>query len=204
MPPFLILALPRSRTVWLSHLLTYGPARCEHDFIAQCGTINQFVGAFGPQGLAGSCETAAMLGWKVIKLRMPTARLVLVRRPLDEVAKSLRQACLEVGIDLPVPMAELELRDSMLDALARVPGVKSFDFIELEDEQACKWIFEHCLETQWDREHWQRLAQVNIQVDLRARFEYLASVAPRLEALRREVIFASTAIQGGPSWLGLN
>jgi len=201
--PFLILALPRSRTAWLSHFLTYGPKVCEHDYIINCASIEEFLLAFR-QGLAGSVETGAMLGWKVLRQRMPTARIVLVRRDYQEAARSLANACGEAGVVLPIPYDELATRDSLLDAISQMPGVRQIRYEELSDESTCHWLFEHCLELPFDRDHWARLASTNIQIDMRSRIELLVHRQPQLEALRAEVIDASSRISGGTSWLGLN
>src|SRR5665213_98688 len=134
--PFLILALPRSRTAWLSHFLTYGPKVCEHDYIINCASIEEFLLAFR-QGLAGSVETGAMLGWKVLRQRMPAAKIVLVRRDYEQAAHALAQACAEVGVALPVPLGELAMRASLLHAIARMPGVSSIRYEELSEESTC-------------------------------------------------------------------
>ena len=168
-----------------------------------CTYINDFVSAFS-RGLDGTVETGAMLGWKVIRQRLPDAKLVLVRRPVEDCIRSLVKAFGAAQINLPVLTQEIELRDTLLDAIAGVPGVHSLEFDELSDESRIKWLFEYCLEVPFDREHWTRLARTNIQIDLRERLQFLAGAAPRLEAFRTEVIQASNLIEGGPSWLGLN
>jgi len=201
--PFLVLALPRSRTAWLSHFLTYGPKVCEHDYIINCTSIEEFLLAFR-QGLAGSVETGAMLGWKIIRQRMPTAKIVLIRRDYQEAARSLAKACEAAGVVLPVPYDELATRDSLLDAISQMPGVHQLRYEQLSDEASCRWLFEHCLELPFDQEHWQRLASTNIQIDMRSRIELLVHRQPQLAALRAEVIAASANVSGGASWLGLN
>lgn len=198
-PPFLVLALPRSRTAWLSHYLSHGPDRCGHDEIIDCKTLPEFIDRFhGSARLAGSCETGAVDGWRAILAGMPKVRLLLVRRPPLAVWGSLAK----FGIAPPTQM--LEARNEMLNAVAAVPGVTQVRFSDLNDEQCCRWIFEHLLEKDWDRSHWLRMRDFNIQVDMPRRIAKLQRCHADLEVLKDSVREACQKVDGGLGCLGLN
>jgi|SRR6185437_10728215 len=177
---FMILSLPRSRSAWLAHYLNYGSRRCGHDLAIQADTIEQFLGAY-QQGLWGTCETGAVVAWRLIRHLAPELRLVTVHRPLIEVCRSLEARGLVPRLD------ELAQREAALEALAKQPGVHSLDFRDLASVDACGWLFEHCLELEFDPEWYARCSILNIQVDLVAREAQLRARAPAIAGLMAEV-----------------
>ena len=70
---FLILSLPRSRSKWLSCFLSPPGRDCGHDLIVGCGSLADFSKALALR--VGSCETGAMVGWKLVRQVMPEVRL---------------------------------------------------------------------------------------------------------------------------------
>lgn len=189
-PPFLVLSLPRSRSAWLSHFLAYDGRRVGHDLALDCDSIENFLKPF-VAGLAGSCETGAVLGWKVLRQRLPMARLALVRRPLAEVLFSLER----FGLDFDE--SDLFLKNELLDLVSSLPGVRSWDFDDLRGELACQQLFEFCLGEPFDRDWWWELHFTNIQVDMKARWAKIQSRQPQMLALRAEIAAASLLLPGG-------
>src|ERR1700743_833304 len=104
--PFVVFALPRSRTAWLAHWLSL-QQDVGHDISILCDSPEDFFRQFAEGKMRGCVETAAIDAWRLIRARMPEARFVTIRRPLGAVRVSL----LKFGLD---PGPELELRDSML------------------------------------------------------------------------------------------
>lgn len=195
MAKFMILSLPRSRSTWMSHFLSYRGSRCEHDLLVYCGSIFQFEDALSQ--CDGSCETAAMVGWKLIVQRYPHIRLVVVKRPLEEVIRSLANK------GFTIDPAFIEARAHMLDAVSNLPGVLTFTYEQLQEESVCKEIFEFCLQTPFDYEWWDEMRRKDIQIDLKERFMCLQENANALANLNAEVI-AETAKLGASTCLHLN
>ena len=176
---FLVLSLPRSRSAWLARFLTYEKHVCGHDELRHCRSLED-VKTWFTQPDIGTCETAAAPWWRLIEKVAPGARIVTVRRPVEAVVDSLMRFD---GFDRPALERTMAYHDRKLDQIeARLP-VLSVRFDDLEKEEACAAVFEHCLGSPFDASHWRGLAQVNVQCDLRAMMRYAAAYKPALDKL---------------------
>ena len=187
MKKFLIVSLPRSRSAWLSQFLSVRGKRCAHDLIVGCSSIGDFDRAL--EGVDGSCETGAMMGWKLLLQRR--LRLIVIKRPVEEVALSLENAT-----GFPANRALLEERYAMLDALSRASGVKTFSFSQLREEAVCREIFEDCLGFEPPEGWWEEMSGLNVQINMAQRIEDLVAAGPRLALFTQEVLAASQKIEG--------
>lgn len=178
--PFIVFSLPRSRSAWIAAFLSHGGRRCAHDLAPECGSLDEFTERLHGE-YAGTAETGAVVGWRALIRRLPDARIAVIRRPVPEVFGSLSQ----FGLGSAALMDELLQRDAMLDEVVSVRGVKSFAFADL-DIDGCRGLFEHCLGEPFDWEWWERLADVNIQVDVAKRLRFLDANRTRIEAMKRE------------------
>lgn len=194
--PFVILALPRSRTAWLAHYLNRNQEfPVGHDVIIECDSIEQFLGSFA-NGMIGTVETGAVLAWQLLQQRLPGVQLVTLHRPLEEVLLSLAR------FGIAPDEAELEAREAMLEVCAGSPGVESLDWIDLDDPECCKWLFELCLGEAWDSEWHQTMSQLNIQIDMLARSKRLWQRRQELAGLRQEVLVELAKIpEGTRAWM---
>src|SRR5215469_4135466 len=86
-PPFVIFALPRSRTFWASRYLSYGGWHCGHDEAAHLRSEAD-VRSWLAQPATGTVETAAAPFWRLLRHYRPDARVAVIRRPVDEVLAS--------------------------------------------------------------------------------------------------------------------
>lgn len=195
MAKFMILSLPRSRSFWLSHFLSYQDREIGHDLLVESTSIAHFVSQL--KYVDGACETAAMVGWKLLVERMGGLRYVVIKRPLVEVVESLRRKGIACAPGF------LEQREAMLDAFSQVRGVRTYSYSDLEHEWACKEIFEFCLQLDWDYTWWKQLDEINVQIDFLARLDRINSNAKALDALNSEVLFETSKL-GGSSCLHLN
>jgi len=192
--PFIIFALPRSRTAWLSRFLSYSTRRCGHDISIECQSMSDFLGAFGSGGIDGTVESGAVLGWRVIKQFLPRVRFVTVRRPIGEVYESLAK------FGLYPTAGELETKDELLDVVETLPGTLRFDYHELSDGEVAKRLFTHCLQLAFDEQWWRSWEQTIVQIDMPARLDRLRENYPRLQALKVELAELLASSPG----LGLN
>ena len=161
---FIIYALPRSRTAWISHYLNYPLARppqgVGHDLAVQMGSVEAFIDLYNKEGMFGSVEIGAVMAWRIIKKELPHLKVVLVRRPLIEVFNSFAKAGFVVDLG---EIAELE---AMLDSIAEEEKVYSIKSSDLDAPVVCKWLFEYCLDLEFDFDWWAYMQSYNIQMDL--------------------------------------
>jgi hypothetical protein len=178
--PFVIFALPRSRTAWLSRFLTYGPWHCGHEELRHCRSLDD-VNSWFAQPFIGSVETAGAFFWRLLP---PNARVVTIRRPVHEVIPSLAKAGL--AFDEPVMRRQIEHLDRKLDQVERrISGVLRVEFDALGDEGTCAQLFERCLELPFDQVWHDALSPVNIQINLPRLFLYYQAHRPQIEKLAK-------------------
>ena len=181
-PGFIVFALPRSRTAWLSRFLSYGEWHCGHDELRRMRTLDD-VKAWFSQPFTGTVETAGAPWWRLLPRYAPGARIVVVRRSVEDVADSLLRID-GVGFDRERLERSMRKLDRKLDQLtARVPGVLSVDYADLENEETCSKVFAHCLGFKPPNGHWAAWSPVNVQVDFRALVRYADAYGPAMERL---------------------
>jgi len=182
MAPFIVLALPRSRTYWMSRWLERVAGQpVAHDLAIESDTVDDFLTALSAR-LCGTVETGAAEAWPILRRSIPQCRIAVVRRPLDEVVASLT-AC-----GFSAPMDDLERRAAALDRLAEQPGVLSLSYADLAGEAACTALQEHCLGLPFDRLMWGAFRRVPLEVNLAARRARLEERRPALEQLKADVV----------------
>lgn len=186
MRPFIIYALPRSRTNWLSHLLTYRDWTCWHEIAVRLREVGDIPAFFG-EGKTGTAETGVSPGWRLIRHYVPHIKAVVIRRPVDEVAGAMMRIDLR-GLGTlreDVLRTNLRYRERCLEQISAQPGTLTFRYDELGREEVCRTIFEHCLPYPFDRKHWLGWKDRNTQVDVREAFEYYLAFKDRVEAFKR-------------------
>jgi hypothetical protein len=180
MSPFVIFALPRSRTAWLSRYLTYGNWHCGHEELRHCRSLDDVTSWFA-QPFIGTVETAAAPFWRLLP---PEARVVTIRRNVSDVVASLAEAGLT--FEPRVMTRHIERLDHKLDQIeARVPGVLRLAFDDLADERICAKLFGHCLELPHDAAWWDVVSAVDIQINLPRLFLYYQAHHAQIEKLAK-------------------
>lgn len=169
-PPFVIMALPRSRTAWLSKFLSYRDWECGHDQLRFMRSLDD-VKAWLSQGYSGSCESAAAPFWRTLLKYHPAVKVVTIRRPVEEVVESAANT--GVWSDISAVRATVTKLDRKLDQIeGRYPNVRSIQYDSLRDEIVCAELFEYCLPYGHDSERWKVLDAENIQINLAAQIRY--------------------------------
>lgn len=177
-PPFIVLGLPRSRTFWLSRFLTYRDWTCSHEEARHVRGLDD-VRSFLSQGNTGAVETTAAPFWRLLLSVRPDIRIATVRRPVQDVVRSL------LKLNLPFDASKLTDAMTKLDqkldqAEARIPGVLSVNYSDLSTEEGCRRIWEHCLPYDWDRHRWYLLERKNLQIDMPALVRYRIAFAAQM------------------------
>lgn len=180
-PPFVIFSLPRSRTAWLSRYLTYGPWVCGHEECRYWRTMED-VKSWFMQPFIGTCETEAMHFWRLLPRVAPEARVVTIRRPVQEVHDSLMR--LNIGQGGPQLLRYLRNLDSKLDQIEHRLGVMRIEFSDLVNEEACRLVFERCLGLEHNTVWWKRWSEINLQIDIQVRLRYMMTHLPQMVKMR--------------------
>jgi len=191
---YVIFALPRSMTAWLSRFLSYGDWVCGHDEIRYMRSFDD-VNAWLSQPCTGTIETAGATWWRLVK---PGMKVVTIRRPVADVVDSLMRipGCVFDRDELTREMIRLDRKLDQIEA--RIPGVLSIPFDDLKTEGACAAVFEHCLPYAHDSAYWHALAPINIQIDMPRLIRYCAAYGPallKLAAVARHRILADMAVR---------
>lgn len=181
--PFVIFALPRSRTAWLAAFLSYGRHRCGHDLATDCSSVAEFRKTV-KAGYGGTVETGAVAGWRAIRHVCPDFKAIVVRRPVQDVLSSLARAGLSsAGIE-----AEITQRSAMLDHLSAQSGVATVTFEQLSDPAVCAALWRECHGSEMDFAWWKYMAARNVQIDLAVRMQKLRRNRLKTEALKSDAI----------------
>lgn len=180
MSPFVILAMPRSRTKWLSAFLSYSDWQCGHDQIAHCRSLDD-VASWLAQPCTGTVETAAAPFWRLLR---SDVRVVTLRRPVADVVASHARAGLV--FEDAVMTRLMERAERKLDQIeARVPGVLAMTFEELGTETGCARVFEHCLGLPHDHAWWAACDAINIQINMGHMLRHFVAHKPQLDKLAK-------------------
>lgn len=181
--PFIVLALPRSRTKWLAQYLSYEEWQCGHDELQFCRSLEDVQTWFNQPDI-GSCETAAAPFWRLLLRYQPDIRIVTVRRNVMDVLYSVIRAVPDC--DQATVLRVLRATDRKLDQIeARIPGVLSVRYAELATEATCARVFEHCLPYAHDAAWWKLCAAQRISGNLAAQCRYATAYLPQLQKLAR-------------------
>ena len=177
--PFVVFALPRSRTFWASKFLTYGGWECGHDELRYARTMED-VRIWQNRPQIGSVETLGAPFWRLAG----DARVALIRRPVADVIDSFARCGL--AFDRAAVTRNFQRMDRKLDQIAaRVPGAFSVTFDELGTEDGCRRLFEFCLPVKHDPAWWSAMKDFDLQVDIRSVMRYCEAYMPQLEKLAK-------------------
>jgi GNAT superfamily N-acetyltransferase len=131
-------------------------------------------------------ETAAAPFWRLLLNYRPDVRIAVIRRPVDEAVASM----LRLGLDFNEQRLTLVMRnlDRKLQQIAcRHPDALALTYAELQTEETCARLFEHCLPYRHDPAWWRDVSALNLQVDMAALLRYYEAHGRQLEKLTRTV-----------------
>lgn len=186
-PPFIIFALPRSRTYWLSRFLTHGAWTCWHEQFPRFRAIDD-VKAWFSQNNTGASETTGAPHWRTILDLRPDIRVLVIRRPVDEVMDSLMRIDLEgvCAFDAGKMRAEMERLDRKLDQIERrIPNALSVRFADLASPIVCARLWRHCRGDEMPYDRWAGMDQRNLQVSVPAQMRYMLANASAIARLTK-------------------
>ena len=173
-PPFVVFAMPRSRSAWLSSFLTYGDWQCAHEELRHVRSLAD-VQSWLSMPRTGTVETAAAPFWRLLRQFRPDARVLVVMRPAAEVVESFLKLDLrgEGSFDRSQLIRMTRRLEAKLWQIAeRWPGARICRFEDLNDEETCREVFEFCLPYAHDHEWFSRVSTVNVQCSMPALMRY--------------------------------
>ena len=185
--PFIIYGLPRSRTKWLSTLLTYGDIECIHEASIFVHSIEEMLHLFHSDNV-GFSDTAFSYGHALIRHFVPNVREVVIFRPVEEVMASIKKIDVsDVAIyDFALLERNMRYGERCLYKIAQKPDVLVVNYKDLDNEEVCKEIFEHCLPEVFDRSHWLNLKDRNVQVNFKAVLSYYLANREKIDKFKRD------------------
>jgi hypothetical protein len=167
---------------FLSYPFTVPLQPIAHNVAPLCESVEGFIKAYRDEGMWGSIEMEGMIGWQIIRKELPDLKTVVVRRPLQEVYNSLVMKGYTPNLS---GLAEL---NAMLDVIADQPDVFSLNSSDLDAPIACKWLFEYCLEIEFDFEWWHEISQMNIQVNIEEAQSLFGETSKRAALYQADVL----------------
>jgi hypothetical protein len=185
--PFIIFTLPRSRSAWLSHWLSYikdgqRVKAVAHDGFSKCKTVAECLTLLGGQQ-SGTVETGAAFAYMMLRDKMPKAKMLVVQREPTDCLKSLWMKGIRPD---PEDWAQ-RVRDLWMVSAS---GVRTVAYEDLDLESCARWIWEYCLDLPWDAQWWAQWTPINVQVDMQKRMEELRKDADNIIKLKMEIINA--------------
>lgn len=152
---YLIFALPRSRTTWLSVFLSNESGLCYHDKSIEFATLK----AIHEWGLdnpnCGIIDTALIVHWEKLMEMNPNVRFILIERPLCDVEESLKK--------INLPIMSLGVLQKNLIEMKKNPRVMIIQFKDLDDMEMCSKLYEYCTELPFNRDRWELLRRIDMQ-----------------------------------------
>lgn len=181
-PPFLVYAMPRSRSFWLAQFLSYGEWHCGHEELRHLRSLAD-VKAWFSQLYTGTVETAAAPFWRLQQQLVPQARVVVLRRNLEDIVDSFIRTGVKFNEEaLEAQMLRLSRKQDQI--LARVPGALEVWFEDLHEEATAKQVFEFCLPYAFDKAWWKKLRDLELQCDIKALYRYLLAYKKPLDVVQ--------------------
>ena len=153
---FFVLALPRSRTYWLSKFLSTDTCVVEHDGCCNYPDVKTMLRDMPD----GNCDTGLALLWEKLE-----GRIVVVLRSYADCVESLKRIGFSDSVWLET------IYKSLLDAANIHPSVR---YKDLDNEATCKWLFEYLTQETFDRDRWVEMKSKILEVSIEDELERFA------------------------------
>jgi|GEM_PF-1313623 len=181
--PFIIYALPRSRTYWLSKFLSHGVTKCGHDEMRYIRGLDDIKSLLN-MPFYGSVETGAAPWWRLIHAMRPDIRTAIIRRPVEQVVASVMAT--GVGFDEARLTQNMKRLDAKLDQIkARIPDVLEISFDDLREQHSCSLLFEHCTGKPPASGWFEFMDPLKMTIDFEAMIRYYQAHTAQLERVGR-------------------
>jgi len=176
---FFITGLPRSRTAWLSVLLTQGNSFCFHELPVGRNMVDTIAQKMGEVDYpcVGVSEPSLLVCWRELQKRFPHARWVVVDRAPKESLEAFRKA---MPFEIPDINVFVHEKPKLIAELNRNYNIFSVDYNGLSNFDTCSQLVRFCTEGKLDCQRWAVLDELNITQDVEKAIQHytplLASV----------------------------
>lgn len=128
--PFVILALPRSMTGWISCFLTKGNVFCQHEVYTPSRAVSDIVASIvmQPVQYSGIACPGSLVIWRWIHMLMPNANYIYIRRPAESSKAALAKAA---GVDAQRMDVGYEMMESRASDYLQLAEPRVMDVDEL-------------------------------------------------------------------------
>lgn len=190
-PPFVVMAMPRARSFWLSKFLAPPGRSCGHEELRHARNLADVTRWLG-QPWTGTVETAAAPWWRTLRRMAPEAKLAIVRREPEDVVDSF--ARMRLDFNLENLRHQCHRLAAKLDQVAlRCPEALVVDFEDLELEDCCAEVFEHCTGIEHSPDWWRWHHETRLEGDIIGLLRYLVAFAEPIAQVTREAKLAELA-----------
>lgn len=159
---FFITGLPRSRTAWLSVLLSDQDSFCYHELLSNCQGISEFHKKLSNPffNKVGNSDSGLSLYWDKIKNYYKNCPLILIYRNEQESLDSLKNS-----LKLSQEQAEFVIEYTS-EKLKTLDPTLTVYYEDLDNYEICNDIFKHIINKNLKYEKWEALNKLNITVEL--------------------------------------
>lgn len=184
-PPFVIYALPRSRTAWLSKFLSYRDVICGHETALQYRTVSDikvFVHAY-----TGAVETAVAPAWRLLHTMVPDLVPVVVLRPVDEVVDAMMRLNIAPFVyDEKMLRKNMERVNRDLETIASQPATLAIEYKDLDDPHHIRALWGRVMPYPFDGARWLHYKDLHIEVDVKSVLRYYHGHRAAIDHFRDE------------------
>lgn len=158
---FFITGLPRSRTAWLSNLLTYRNSFCYHELARHGGNARDLIKKMETrtERFVGTADSSFPIYHKSILELVPESKIVVIDRNINDVKNSL---CEFLGGWSDELDETVEKTGKALYELTRHYDCKIIGFNDLEDTLTVKSIVDYISPNDWDVDRFTQLDRMNV------------------------------------------
>jgi hypothetical protein len=165
---FFITGFPRTRTAWMSVLLTTKQSFCYHEIMQRAGTESSITNMIEQreEPYVGSSGSDIPLFMEHLILPNTNFPIVVIERDSDSINNSLRGLFGDKAFNLMNDVSNNinQTLNERLNIIKKLPNTIRVNYNELNNENTIRKIWRHCLPTvPFDKERWEILKTMQIQ-----------------------------------------
>ena len=124
------------------------------------------------------------MGWRLLRHFVPDLRIVVVRRPVEEVVASMLAAVPTGVYDEARLRLNMTRNAAALAEVSALSGVLTIDHWGLDQPDVCAAVWEKCLPSRFDRAWWDDWRTLRVEVDVMSVLRYYHANRDAVEAFK--------------------
>jgi len=165
MNPFLVYAMPRSRTAWLSCAMTRGDVICDHDTISPADNFAESLEKMWRSRFKyhGVVDTGILFDPKCAPDQAPGVSKALIWREKNDVVESLLKFMPAIGADMGKLMLQIDAGYRVMEAMKG--DILTIKYEDMDDLGALKELTAHlCPNLPFDRDRWKHMIPMHVNI----------------------------------------